>query len=550
MKTSYLSLVPIAALASACADTDVEIDGSTITDSKRSEIVTNMPSRDNSVSSAYMGLSAYFPNATALDYYWIGDFGYPGIMIMMDVQGEDMNVYSDNNNWFYYERDFSDRAINHAYSQIIWSDLYSYIRNANAILKIYKEAETAQTAYNRAEGLTLRAFSYFNLAQLYQFTYFGNEDAPCVPILTDENSDQVAIDGGAPRSSVRKVYDLIVSDLDEAVSLMTVAEEEGVTRPDKRYANLATIYGLRARVDLVMHKYAQAAADAEAAIEKSGCTPASATDIDHPAFTKVADMDNCLWGIILNSTDDVASYGWATYGSWLSSFMTGYAYYCDGIRVSKKLFESISTTDVRRGWWLDADKVSANLSEEQQWFVSSYVGYPAYTNVKFGVTNPAEGWYPYQVPEANDVDAVLMRVEEMYLIKAEAEAMTGGNGLSTLVDFVKTYRDPDYSFSSSGKDLVNEIWRQRRIEFWGEGLSWFDIMRFKTGIDRRNTDLPQTSNIFKVAHNDNILLWQIPQAEVEANAKLTEADYNPMSPTPQAVPDEVVTIADESVLLD
>lgn len=76
MKTSYLSLVPIAALASACADTDVEIDGSTITDSKRSEIVTNMPSRDNSVSSAYMGLSAYFPNATALDYYWIGDFGY------------------------------------------------------------------------------------------------------------------------------------------------------------------------------------------------------------------------------------------------------------------------------------------------------------------------------------------------------------------------------------------------------------------------------------------------------------------------------------------
>lgn len=102
MKTSYLSLVPIAALASACADTDVEIDGSTITDSKRSEIVTNMPSRDNSVSSAYMGLSAYFPNATALDYYWIGDFGYPGIMIMMDVQGEDMNVYSDNNNWFYY----------------------------------------------------------------------------------------------------------------------------------------------------------------------------------------------------------------------------------------------------------------------------------------------------------------------------------------------------------------------------------------------------------------------------------------------------------------
>ncbi len=52
----------------------------------------------------------------------------------------------------------------------------------------------------------------------------------------------------------------------------------------------------------------------------------------------------------------------------------------------------------------------------------------------------------------------------------------------------------------------------------GEGLSRFDIMRFKSGIDRRNTDLSQTSNIYKISASDNILLWQIPQVEIEANA--------------------------------
>lgn len=76
-----------------------------------------------------------------------------------------------------------------------------------------------------------------------------------------------------------------------------------------------------------------------------------------------------------------------------------------------------------------------------------------------------------------------MRVEEMYLIKAEAEAM-GGNlsgGKSTLENFVRTYRDPSFtSKANSAQDFQDEVWLQRRMELWGEGFSLFDILRLKS----------------------------------------------------------------------
>ena len=54
-----------------------------------------------------------------------------------------------------------------------------------------------------------------------------------------------------------------------------------------------------------------------------------------------------------------------------------------------------------------------------------------------------------------------MRVEEMYLIKAEAEAM-GGNlsgGKSTLETFVRTYWDPSFtSKANSAQDFQDEVW--------------------------------------------------------------------------------------------
>ena len=102
-------------------------------------------------------------------------------------------------------------------SQIVWNNLYAMIYSANSVVGANdRESEDPTTNFYLGQGLTARAFSYFNLVQLYQFNYKGNETKPAVPIVTDENSEELA-DLGAPRSTVQEVYDLILQDLDDAV---------------------------------------------------------------------------------------------------------------------------------------------------------------------------------------------------------------------------------------------------------------------------------------------------------------------------------------------
>ena len=86
----------------------------------------------------------------------------------------------------------------------------------------------------------------------------------------------------------------------------------------------------------------------------------------------------------------------------------------------------------------------------------------------------------------------MMRVEEMYLIEAEAIGMSQGEsaGIAKLEDFMKTYRDPNYSYAlasstfSEGfvKNFQEEVLFQKRVEFWGEGVGYFDSKRIRPGM--------------------------------------------------------------------
>jgi hypothetical protein len=228
-----------------------------------------------------------------------------------------------------------------------------------------------------------------------------------------------------------------------------------------------------------------------------------------------------MWGIVVAETDRIVTSGIVNWPSHMGTLNYGYCNYSGGHQISKSLYNSIPSTDVRKGWWLDENKYSANLNEEQAEFMD-YIGYSAYTSVKFA---------PYNDEVYNDVNAndiPLMRVEEMYLIKAEGEAMSGADGKSTLVNFMTTYRDPAYTCSaSSANELQDEIWKQRRVEFWGEGLAWFDIMRLKKDIDRRGAGYPSSAMVYYIPYESKIMLWRIPQSEIEANKQLSDSNNNP-----------------------
>jgi len=197
-----------------------------------------------------------------------------------------------------------------------------------------------------------------------------------------------------------------------------------------------------------------------------------------------------MWGDIVADTDRVVTSGIVNWPSHMGSFNYGYCWYMGGHQINIALYNSIPDTDVRKGWWADEDVYSDHLSALWNYFIAAYIEYPPYTQVKFAPDLDVL----QQDQSANDIP--LMRVEEMYLILAEATAMAGnaGQGASILTQFVQAYRDPAYTCTAgSAKDVQEAVYWQRRVELWGEGFATFDIKRLNKGVIRSypNTNHPE-----------------------------------------------------------
>lgn len=513
-----------------CNDLDTEPLGNIVTSDQKNDVYADAPEMlQASVTGIPATTSVQFGAVLGTGYH--SDFGYPALMLHMDTRGYDFVSEAIGYNWFSSEVSYTDHITNGVYTYNVWANMYNQIKSANTVVRAIDPAtEDATLKYYLAQALAFRAFDYHVLAQLYQFNYDGNESLPCVPLILAENEDAVAAAGGAPRSTVEEVYTQILSDINSAISLLeSTSATIAAGREGKKFISLAAARGIRARVYLTMQKWAEAAADAQWVINNSGATPYSIADVSKPCMSDASD-DSWLWGVIIEEGDRVVTTGICNWPSHMGSLNYGYASVGAWRCISKKLYNTISDSDARKGWWLDGNGVSSNLNNSQQAYITSKGAYP-YTQVKFA----PYGDEIYTSTNANDIP--LMRIEEMYLILAEAQAMSGdaAKGATTLKLFVSTYRDPSYAFAGGSQEAVQtEVYRQRRIELWGEGMSWFDIMRLGVGVDRRGAGF--ASNVcFNIAPNDPIMILLIPIDEVEANPNL--GDNNPESSDPIPVAD-------------
>lgn len=539
-----LGAMATTALAS-CADLDTEILDSYVTTDQKQEVLELNP---DMASASVMGIYSQFTGIFTISTQHL-DFGYPATMMGMDSQGMDYISKNSGYNWFAYYNGFQGNGPDGWRAAMLWMYQFAQIKTCNTLIgSIPADTDSKELQFFRAQGLATRSFDYWTLAQTYQFNYTDNKNKPCVPILTDENELEAA-ENGAPRATVEEVYTQIMKDINEAVALL---ENSGIDPASvigdkpKRMVSLAVAYGLRARYHLTMENWAAAAEDATKAIAAHKGAPYSIKDVSKPGFTSIND-DAWMWGMAVSEQDEnVAGGSIVNFPAMSCSFAHGYTDQGGAWRwCSKVLYDWIPSTDVRKGWFLDANRKSVNLSEEQQKYLDGFASGPAtygddqstnlmpYTNVKF---NSYQGVLGQSI---NASDIPLMRVEEMYLIKAEGEAMSGATAAAkqTLNNFVRTYRDPAYaSLATDAKGIQDEIWMQRRVELWGEGLSYFDIMRLRKNIDRRGCKFP-TAWVFNITYPNDVMLFVIPYDEISANRGISEADNNKTVPTPSPVAD-------------
>ena len=90
---------------------------------------------------------------------------------------------------------------------------------------------------------------------------------------------------------------------------------------------------------------------------------------------------------------------------------------------------------------------------------------------------------------------------------------------------------------TDAEGFQNSVWMQRRIELWGEGFSYFDLMRLQKGIDRRGMGI-DPAWVYVLEPTNPVMRYQIVQPEYEANSQISEQDVleglNWIDPTPVA----------------
>lgn len=508
-----------------CAGLDTESEGRYVTEGQITETNAAISTRSESALVGmynYLGKSyAARPNQTRAD-----DGGYPTICIQQDSNGADMVCDNSGYNWFSAAADLTDRNYTYASCFERYAVFYNQIKYANDLIATIDPATTDKASLQvLGQAKAVRAFDYLSLVPYYQFNYQISADKPCVPIVTEATTDF----GHNPRATVKEVYEQIMNDLNSAIELLADFDRNG----DNTRVNKNVAYGLRARANLYMGKYAEAAADAEKALE--GYTPYTREEVSAPSFYNRADH-NWIWAIDIDK-NTVKAY--PTSDSQLGSFSSHGYTAGTGVykRINTLLYNKIPASDVRKGWWVDEKLHSDNLKDAvwvntttneritgdaiATYTFSEKVKFLPYTNVKFGM-------YSGIGSSTNDSDWPLMRAEEMILIKAEGLAMSGkiAEGKAVLEDFVKTYRDPEYSCkAASAEEMQNEVWFQRRVELWGEGFSMSDIMRLNKPIVRfhgTNTENWPDAFCFNVAAGDAWLLLRIPQNEINANSSIVQ----------------------------
>lgn len=428
------------------------------------------------------------------------DWGYGSIMHIRDVMTEDYAVASSS--YDHYQAWEQNTAIGEAYmsTQFVWTYLWKQVLTANNVFRAMPAVDAATDAQKGVIAIAAaqRASMYLDLARMYEFlpndktsniNSNGNDVLNLtVPIVSETTTEEDSKNN--PRVSRQDMAAFILHDLDVAE-----ANIEKTARLDKTMPDLAVVYGLKARYYMWLEDYGNARDYARKAINQSGATPLSADELTNPisGFNTLS-ASAWLWGMQTTKEDRVVTSGILNWTSWVSN-ETAFGYASEGPKpmVSKSMFDRISDTDYRKMWWV-GPKGSAH-NKKLQYVSDNYDIENAdakravceYGSLKF---RPGSG-----DPDLSSVACVvgipLMRVEEMYFIEAEAaEHVSPGAGKALCETFMKTYRDPNYTFPTKTGSVdgltaaVEEIVFQKRVELWGEGQTFFDVKRLNMSVDR------------------------------------------------------------------
>ena len=556
------SVVLLTAVMSASCIYEVFPDGGALTQAQVTASKTAIKSMIKAVPAA-MTTSGTIGYASSYGDHT--DFGLPGIHLRLEHMLEDIATMAENP---YYNR-FAAYSANigqgsrYTSCSYFWDAYYKWIRLVNDVIISIKpivdkggEGEEYEEFKDiLGQAYAYRAMCYLDLARLYEPKENDHTDVSgilglTVPIVDEHMTIQQTKSN--PRAPRKDMYDFIFNDLKAAEELL-YQDEITFSRP-----TLNAVYGLYARAYIEL-AYAndpafptedcfQKAYDyADKVIEDGGYSPLTQAQWEDPVngFNSASTNDAWIWGFSLVSEN---LNNLLTFVSHMSSEASwGYARRAQ-FGISVRLYDQIPETDFRKHSWLDPEKEEfykykfAGTVADKQLFLTGSGDMPAakaYQSLKF---RPAMGeCSDFNI--GNAADYCLMRIEEMYFIRMEAQAHLKGyqEGVNLLTEFMKEHRDSKYSRKPvSLEDFKTEMLLQKRVEFWGEGILLYDFKRLDRGMNRKyaGSNHAERFQINKGERRSPQWNIVITRAEFQSNTAINDSNNNPDPSEPEETENE------------
>lgn len=448
------------------------------------------------------GLYAYNVRAFSGGTTGHDDFGQKGYDVYTDMLAGDMVLNSTIYGWYEGISDLSDLAnITSSANYRPWVFYYYMIRGTNNVISGYLDENnqpikslTASEQVILGQAFALRAYMYYNLINLYTKGYDANEKILPIytrPILTN-----------TPAKQTQDVFALMESDLDASLNYFTAAGATG--RGNNIDINVAKGF-------LAYVLAAKGTPDALAKVvtltdEVKGQYSLASASVLKGGFNTIANNPNWMWGANLTTEDDLDLVSW--WGQ-VDVFTYSYAAVGDTKGMSSTLYNLIDNADIRKTQF-SPDGIITDVNGDTEDFGANSIlpinkFYSATGKILMGqriITS----------------DYVFMRVEEMYLLNAEANARLGNTAMAqaALTDLLSIrLNDITYINGLSGATLIDEILLQTRIELWGEGKVLAALKRNKADIVYGANHLFFPNEVF--SYDDSRLIFKVPQDELLNN---------------------------------
>ena len=386
-----------------------------------------------------------------------------------DFLGGDVQMYADllgNSNYLYWYgtyaslRNIYTKSIvsDNAYVRDTWQYAYKAIYQTNVILdNLNVVTDTDDKTRIEGEAKFLRAINYFELVRFYgkQYVAGTNNTQLGVPIVLDSKID-FSGDLSVARNTVEEVYTQVIKDLTEAITKLP--------SDNSYYADEYSAKALLARVYLQKGDYVNARALANDVIENS---EKSLVATFEGAFNTGENTSEDLFAMQVTSQSGIND---------LNTFYADEIYGGRGgdIAVRDEYVDLFEASDVRGDFFY-------------------YNGYGDRLTTKF---------------KNQFGNLHVIRLAEMYLIRAEANLTLGTSVGATPEDDVNEIRNRAHASSLSVVTQA-DIMEERSRELGFEGFLIHDIKRTK-------------GSVGSLSWNSDKLVFPIPLREMQVNNKLVQ----------------------------